>query len=492
MKQPNVILILADQWRGDCLGVAGHPDVMTPYFDTLATEGLRFRNCYSATPTCIAARAALHTGMSQENHRRVGYADGVPWTYPHTLAGEFAKAGYQCHCAGKMHVHPQRKRLGYHSIDLHDGYLHYYRQGNVPYFENQRIADDYNYWLKNELGVDADVMDTGIDCNSFVARPWIYPEKYHPTRWVTDRAIDFLRRRDREAPFFLTVSYLRPHPPFDAPEPFFAMYRDRELAPPLMGDWANRGALARAGRIFDSATGPLDEKLQREARVGYYACMTQVDYEYGRLRDAMFTHNLNRSNTIVLFVSDHGEMLSDHALFRKSLPYRGSAQVPFLLSAPQWAVEACGGTTDGVEERLVELRDVMPTLLSLCGIPVPDTVDGENVLSPTFRRTHLHGEHLYGGGDCHWIVTERDKLIWFSDTGRRQYFDLVRDPDELHNAVDDPEYGDRVRELESVLVEELAWREEGFVENGALVPGRPVRATLAHAKRERCGENEKA
>lgn len=486
MERPNVILIIADQWRGDCLGAAGHPDVMTPYFDTLCSEGYRFENGCSATPTCIPARAAILTGMSQENHRRVGYVDGVRWDYEHTLAGEFAKAGYQCHCSGKMHVHPERKMMGYHSIDLHDGYLHYYRQNNVPYYENQRVADDYHHWLKNELGIEADPTETGVDCNSFVARPWIYPEKYHPTRWVTDKAIDFLRKRDRDMPFFLTLSYVRPHPPFDAPEPFFNMYRNRELTPPKMGDWADTARLERNGRIFDSSTGPVDKKLQREAQIGYYACITQVDYEYGRLREAMFSHGLNRSNTIVMFISDHGELLCDHALFRKSLPYNGSAGVPFVISAPQQCLKAASGGTvpENVTKRVAELRDVMPTLLSLCGIDVPDTVDGKNVFAPDFDREYIHGEHLHGGGSCQWIVTERDKFVWFSDTGRRQYFDLANDPDELHNAVDDAQYADRISELERILTEELTWREEGFVKDGKLVTGCPVKPVLKTAKRD--------
>ncbi|MGN1346700.1 MAG: sulfatase-like hydrolase/transferase, partial [Eubacteriales bacterium] len=155
MDQPNVILIIADQWRGDCLGAAGHPDVKTPYLDTLCSEGIRFPNAVSATPTCIPARAALYTGMAQENHRRVGYCDGVRWDYPNTLAGTFAKNGYQCHCSGKLHVHPLRNSMGYHSVDLHDGYLHYYRQPETPFYENQQVADDYHYWLKGELGIGA-------------------------------------------------------------------------------------------------------------------------------------------------------------------------------------------------------------------------------------------------------------------------------------------------------------------------------------------------
>jgi len=482
--KPNVILIMADQWRGDCLGAAGHPDVMTPYFDTLCQQGIRFPNACTATPTCIPARAAILTGMAQENHRRVGYLDGVRWDYPHTLAGEFTKAGYQTHCAGKMHVHPLRNRMGFQDVELHDGYLHYYRKPEVPYYENQRVADDYHHWLKNELGIEADPTETGIDCNSFVARPWIYEERYHPTRWVTDRAIDFLRRRDRDVPFFLTVSYVRPHPPFDAPQHFFDMYRNKELMPPIKGDWDDRDALELKGRIFDSYTGPVDPKLCREAQIGYYASITQVDYEFGRLREAMFSHGLNRDNTVLMFISDHGELLCDHALFRKSLPYRGSASVPFVVNAaPELIRKAAGGEAPvGVENRVVELRDVMPTLLNLCGIEVPDSVDGENVFSPNFQREYIHGEHLFGGGSCQWITTARDKFIWFSDTGKEQYFDLESDPEERHNAVGDQDCQERIAELREILIRELSWREEGFVENGKLVIGRPCKEVLSRSR----------
>lgn len=112
-KKPNIILLMTDRLRGDCLGYAGHPDVKTPYLDTLASRGIFFDHAYSACPSCIAARASLHTGMAQDHHRRVGYEDGIPWEYEHTLAGELTKAGYHTYCVGKMHVSPLRNYLGY-------------------------------------------------------------------------------------------------------------------------------------------------------------------------------------------------------------------------------------------------------------------------------------------------------------------------------------------------------------------------------------------
>lgn len=473
MDRPNIILITADQWRGDYLGCSGHRDVKTPYIDSLATTGIRFTNAYSATPTCIPARAALHTGMKQKNHGRVGYCDGVRWDYPNTMAGELAKAGYYTQCVGKMHVHPLRNMMGFHNIELHDGYLHYYRNAAKPICEDQRFADDYVYWLKNELGISYDLTDTGGECNSWVARPWNYEERLHPTNWVTDRALDFFRRRDTDKPFFLNVSYVRPHPPFDAPQCFFDMYRDMEIEEPLMGDWADISALDR-GIFYSSTTGPKDPELIRQAKIGYYACMTHIDYQIGRILEGMCSYNLN-GNTVIIFTSDHGEMMCDHALYRKSLPYKGSAYIPMIVSGAKGYGK--------ISDKLVELRDIMPTLLELAGAEIPDSVDGHSMIGDE-EIPYIHGEHLNGDTSNHYIVTKTDKYIWFSQTGREMYFDLQTDPNELVNTVSYAYYQDRINYLRSCLISELSDREEGFVsESGSLVIGQPLKAVLEKSKK---------
>ena len=472
-KRKNIVLLMTDQLRGDCMGCAGHPDVKTPYLDTLASKGVRFENAYSACPSCVPARAALHTGLTQESHRRVGYADGIRWEYPHTMAGELTKAGYYTQCVGKMHVDPLRNYLGFCHVELHDGYLHYYRDPEIPYRENQKQADDYFHWLKQEKGIDCDVTDTGLECNSWVARPWIYEEKYHPTNWVTDRSIDFLRRRDPDMPFFLFTSYLRPHPPFDAPQCYFDMYRNKELTPPVVGDWCDEEALRARGRIFDSDTGPLDPELVREMQIGYYACITHLDHQIGRLIQTLVENKLY-DDTIILFVSDHGELLGDHHLFRKSRAYQGSSRVPFLVSGGGFRPEKPGS----VKTDVVELRDVMPTVLEAAGIQIPDSVEGISLWNTALKdsgtpevREYLHGEHTLGEASSHWIITKDEKYIWYSQTGEEQYFRIAEDPDELHNLIGSEKAKERVEALRGLLIQELQDREEGFVREGRLVTG---------------------
>lgn len=480
MGKPNILLIMTDQLRGDCLGFAGHPDVKTPYLDTLAARGVAFDRAYSACPSCIAARAALHTGMSQEHHRRVGYEDNIPWDYPHTLAGELSKAGYHTHCAGKMHVHPLRNYIGFQSIDLHDGYLHCARYKSVPYGESQFVADDYFHWLKQELGADADVTMTGIDCNSWIARPWMLEEKYHPTNWVTDRSLDFLRKRDPGRPFFLMASYLRPHPPFDAPQHYFDLYSHKALRAPFNGSWESDGHIRQDGRIFDSKSGPSDPELIRQAQIGYYACITHLDHQIGRLIMALIEQEVY-DDTLILFTADHGEELCDHHMFRKSRPYEGSCRIPLIISPGSRVMS--GAKTGDVCHSVAELRDVMPTLLEAAGADIPDSVDGESLL-PSVEdtgctvRTWLHGEHSYGEFSNHWIVTETDKYIWHAQSGQEQYFRLDRDPHELRDLIREPDAQERISSLRDLLIRSLKDRPEGFTDGQRLIAGMAYPPTL--------------
>ena len=471
----NILFLMTDQLRGDCLGYAGHPDVKTPYLDTLAAEGQYFENAYTACPTCIAARASLMTGLAPEHNGRVGYKDGVDWTYETTMAGELAKAGYDTQCVGKMHVHPLRNKLGFHNVQLHDGYMAYYRRTTTPYYEHQAVADDYFHWLKNEKGIDADITDTGVECNSFVARPWIYDEESHPTNWVARGCLDYLRRRDRSKPFFLFASFVRPHPPFDAPACYFDMYRDKELRPPFMGDWTDTETVKRSGYRYDSSEGALDPELMRQAQVGYYACLTHLDHQIGRILQALEQEGI-LNDTIILFCSDHGELLGDHHTFRKTRPYQGSVHVPLFFRIPGEK----GGVRYGTATRL---EDIMPTLIELAGGEIPDGLDGVSLL-PIIRgekeNAHelIHGEHSGGSIGNHYLVSSHDKYIWYDESGREQYFDLSTDPNELHDRIDDPACAERVAYLRSELVRMLKDRPEGYSDGEKLIPGRPQLAVL--------------
>lgn len=483
MNPPNLLLITVDQMRYDCLSALGHPVVETPNLDAMARKGVLFANAYSATPSCIPARAAIMTGMSQRSHGRVGYQDQVPWRYPHMLAGELAQAGYHTQCVGKMHVYPARNLCGFHNIVLHDGYLHHNRdKRGTPYAEHFDQADDYLQWLRRQAGATADITDLGLDCNaSTVGRPWHLPEALHPTNWCVTESIDFLRRRDPSKPFFLWSSFVRPHSPLDPPQAYFDLYKDREMPEPPVGNWVDEEAAERAGDADPTAIfGRLPKRRLDRARAAYYALITHLDDQIGRLLQALGEYGV-LNDTLVLFTSDHGEMMGDHHAFRKSLPYEGSAKIPLILWDPGGRYGLAAGSRP---EAVVELRDIMPTLLEAAGAPIPPSVEGASLLSPARGdtaawRSYLHGEHAYGDRSNHFVTDGREKYIWFSQSGEEQFFDLAADPAELVDASRNPAHADRVALWRERLVRELEGREEGYVQDGRLVVGREPLACLS-------------
>ncbi|MEF3305055.1 arylsulfatase [Paenibacillus sp. GYB003] len=480
--KPNLLLITVDQMRWDCLSAIGHPVVETPNLDQLVGSGVAFTSAYSATPSCIPARAAIITGMSQRSHGRVGYKDKVPWNYAHTLPGELANAGYHTQCVGKMHVYPARNLCGFHNIVLHDGYLHYNRSRHTAYGDHFDQADDYLHWLRQTAGSELDITDLGLDCNaSTVARPWHLPEHLHPTNWCVSQSIDFLRRRDTGKPFFLWTSFVRPHSPLDPPQAYFDMYKDADMPDCPVGDWVDEEAALRAAPAPNAIVGKLPKRRLDRAKAAYYALITHIDDQIGRLLNALGEHGV-LNDTVVLFTSDHGELMGDHHYFRKALPYEGSAKVPFLVYDPG---NRLGLAKGGRVESVVELRDIMPTLLDAAGVPIPDTVEGASLL-PLCRgertpwRGYIHGEHSFGALSNHYATDGREKYIWFSQTGEEQFFDLVADPQELRNLANEKEARARVSLWRKRVAAELEGREEGYAQNGELIAGRPPRACLAH------------
>lgn len=471
--RPNIVLICTDQWRADCLSLTGHPDVETPFLDQLANGGAMAERAYSATPTCVPARMSLMTGLSAGSHRRVGYRDGVSFDICDTLPATLGRAGYQTRAIGKMHYWPERSRIGFDEVELHDGYLHHSRGRN----RDPAFYDDYLTWLRDQEGVSAveDYIDNGLECNSMVARPWDKAERLHPTNWIVTRAIRWLYRRDPRAPFFLYLSFHRPHAPYDPPQWAFDRYKETNLRRPPVSDWA--GTLDR-WRDDHDPTALVAHYRDREitrAMAGYYGHLTHIDSQISRLRQALGEFGLSGS-TYIAFTSDHGDMMGDHHLWRKGYPYQGSTHVPLILSGPS--------ITPGTRiDALVELRDVMPTLLDCANVECPAAVEGRSVLPLLAGRSvswreHLHGEHVLLGQSIQWIWWDQYQYIWMSGSGTEQLFNLADDPDQLHDLAGDFQYREALDHGRSTLIEELRGREEGFVQDGHLVAGRPVTALL--------------
>lgn len=432
---------MTDQQRGDCLGCEGHPALLTPNMDSIAGAGTRFSRAYSTCPVCIPARRSFLSGQFPATHGLLAYREGLEWNPPATLPGELSKAGYQTALVGRnMHQHPLRKRFGFDQMVLQCG-------------------ADYETWLAQHAPPGhGGQRGAGITNNDWTARPWHLPENLHYTNWTVTQAEEFLRTRDPSCPYFLVVSFLAPHPPLVPPACYFDRYLRANLPAPVIGDWA-----VPPGKNLpvDSARINLTGEALRSMQAGYFGLINHVDDQIRRILNPV--EQLVDNNTYILFTSDHGEMLGDHYLFRKSLPYEGSARIPFLIRGP-------GIPANQVIDQPVCLEDVMPTVLDLAGVKIPKSVDGRSVVpllnGKSQWRPYLHGEHA---GTAHFLTDGVEKYIWWPADGREQFFDLRDDPTECRDLARTAD----LKPWRKRLIEKLRGRPEGFTDGKKLIPGRP-------------------
>jgi len=456
----NIVFVLTDQYRSDCLSCTGHPVVRTPNLDNLAGRGRVFTNAYSPCPSCIAARASIFTGLTPSTHGRLGYRDGVPWRYDDMLPALLGDAGYQTHCVGKTHFYPQRSHCGFQSLDSYEA------AQNL----DGDYVNDYWEWVAERAGGRLHEFDHGLDSNSWNARPSALPEELHNNTWVVTKGIEFLRRRDKTRPFFLNLSFHRPHPPIDPPQVFWDQYRDAPRPPVPVGDWAAHHD--RPVTDVNAWQGRLAPDLLDQARRAYYAQIAHIDCQIGRFLLAL--RRLHAGPTAFIFTADHGEMLGDHHLFRKTYAFEGSAGVPLILQVP-------GQQATGPCDAPVVLQDLYPTILELAGAAVPEANEGRSLLGFTRaangedRREFVHGEHssCYHPDEAMQFLTDgREKYIWYTQSGREQLFDLADDPTECNDLAGQPGHADSLRSWRARLVDLLAARPaDGLSDGRALLPG---------------------
>lgn len=459
--RPNLLLITTDQQRGDCLGCDGHPAVETPYLDELASQGCRFRNAFSAVPSCIPARAAILTGMDQWNHGRLAMTGFDFLGYPATLPGELTRAGYQTRAVGKMHFEPQRAHYGFEHMVLDESSR---RKG--------KFVSDYHQWL-DATGEDrTGYRDHSIAWNSWVAKPTSLPEHLHPTAWTAAESVRFLKNRDETRPFFLWMSFARPHSPYDAPQWYADLYdRKPNLPEPLESEWSSE--LNTRAWNTNAKDGNIPPDQMRRARAGYYGNITFIDHQIGRvLWELQRQDPKAAANTLIVFTSDHGDMLGDHHLMRKGLPYQGSLRVPMLVRPPKsWSLP--GGL---VCSQPVELQDILPTMLDAAGVAIPPSVTGRSLLPTAKGGENVLREELLceqnRGDETGWqcMTNGREKFIWFHHTGREQYFDLEQDPGETRDLAGSPEVAGRLEYWRARLAEANEKRGDSRGQNGRLVP----------------------
>lgn len=494
MKPKNLLFITADQWRGECLSALDHPTVKTPHLDSLATEGVVFQNHFAQCTPCGPSRASIYTGMYLQNHRST--QNGVPLDARHTnIALEMRKLGFDPALVGYTDTtqDPRQFSAGDPALKSYEGILPgFQRVLAMPSTSNpepwanwleqkgyrlpENLRDLYYKSAKRDL-------QTGNRGNMFA--PAAYSREESDTAFVTDIASRFIRRPERR-PWFLHVSYLRPHPPYIAPQPYHGMYHPDDVpacvrAPTIEEEAGQHPYLAlllennlKRG-LYRKATYPRDEKSLRQLRAIYYGLMTEVDDNIGRLIDVLKTTG-QYDDTVIVFSSDHGDLLGDHYLLGKGSYFDKNVHVPLIIRIPDKDMKIAGGK---VVDAFTENVDILPTILELYGLGIPRQCDGRSLLaflsgeSPSDWRAEAHWEVDFRFIDLFpELCPDRELGIAYDECcfnvirdGRYKYihftalpplfFDLQNDPDELHNLIDDPAYTNLVLTYAQKM---LSWR----------------------------------
>lgn len=460
--KPNILFIMTDQQRVDVLGADGNKVIKTPNLDRLAAEGARFRCAYSSVPSCTPARATILTGLSPWNHGMLGY-NQVARNYKRELPQLLSDAGYQAVGIGKMHYFPQRNMHGFEKTILDES-------GRV---ESPGFISDYRKWFK-EQAPDLDPDATGIGWNSNRAAPYALPEELHPTKWTGDQAVEFLEEYDGKRPFFLKVSFARPHSPYEPPQRYWDMYKDAEFPERALGDWCERHAQPGKSHPDTLWQGDLGPETPRRAKIGYYGNTTFIDDQIGRIVEVLKNRDL-LDNTLILMVSDHGDMLGDHHLWRKTYGYEASSRVPMII---RWGKTLPVEKTGLVLSQPVELRDILPTFLDIAGVEFEEEwFDGRSMLKlirdpDSEWREYIDLEHsTCYAPENNWtgLTDGKTKYIYYAPDQREQLFDLVSDPDEKHDLAPLPEHAETLAKWRQRMVDHLEIRGEKFVKDGKLV-----------------------
>ncbi|MEZ4735658.1 MAG: sulfatase-like hydrolase/transferase [Caldilineaceae bacterium] len=451
--QPNILWICTDQQRYDTIGALGNLSVSTPNIDRLVTEGVTFTHAYCQSPICTPSRAGFLTGQYPSTVHINGNGLATFPNHPPLVTRLLADQGYDCGLIGKLHLASAYQRI---EPRVDDGYR-YWQYSHAP-------RDD---WPQGHAYADW-VQSKGSVLRELTQDPAGVPAALHQTTWCAEKTIDFIRE-EREGPWLASVNLYDPHPPFNPPQAYRDLFDPAQMPGPHFreSDLAQQAKLAAVdfqskGRTPDNLdikspvlpASPLnldwlghETAGKRDAwtlQAAYYAMIKLIDDQLGRILDALEERG-QRDKTVIIFTSDHGEMLGDHGLIQKGCRfYEGLVRVPLIWSWP-------GHFATGLRsDALVELTDKAPTLLELAGQTPPAHMQGKSLLpiltgqaAPDQHRDFVRAEYYdaLGLADGSFATMYRDrryKLVVYHGHGLGELYDRAADPHEFNDLWDDP------------------------------------------------------
>jgi arylsulfatase A-like enzyme len=472
-RKPNILFIMADEFRLDCLGANGNRNIQTPNLDKLASGGANFSNFFVQAPVCVPSRISYFTGRYPHSHKnRVNY---TPCDTREVMLQRILKeAGYRTGSVGKLHFYPPTAEhagtTGFDEVYLDDGI-----PATDPY-------SDYVRWRKAhdpnpEPNYLATAKDIKLGKNPFRG---IIAQEFTPTFWTGMQTVRLLREFCASPqPFFLFSSFFKPHMPFTVPVPFDTMYDAVEIPLPKIDtlEDVRKLPLPVQKQIEQQRAYEIDPRRLQWIYRSYYASISMVDHQVGLILDEL-ERSGRANNTIVVFTTDHGDQMAEHGSIGKNVFFESSVHIPLILRFP-------ARTVSSKHHQLIEQIDLLPTILDLCGLPTPSNVQGrsfvplmtggggsyvprdmvfaENVIPSvvgTLASVGTPSYHPYTPGmgvdgilhpDAKMARTARWKLNYYP-TCDGELYDLLNDPGETQNLWSDPASAGIVRELKDAIL----------------------------------------
>ncbi|NKB69074.1 MAG: sulfatase-like hydrolase/transferase [Candidatus Latescibacteria bacterium] len=459
-ERPNILLIMTDQHRFDMMTCAGDDTVPTPHIDRIALRGVRFANAYSAYPVCVASRMAMLTGLYAHQTGVIDNSDYLDWRY-RTMAHHFSAQGYLTGLIGKMHFGDAHNHGFEYYLSINDWLM--YLGPKARHFADEIASNPHNkdFFYRTVFDTGAGFPDV-YDLWDGKGSPWRgqvqqsefrsmaseLEAKDHLDMFVARESGKFLQRYG-DQPFFLCASFMKPHTPLFAPREWAAKYPVDEM--PLNDPGDISGYPAHIQRRIGHSAG-LDPRLRRANIAGYRACLDFVDHCIGVLLDSFEAQGL-LDNTIVVYMSDHGDMTDQHGMQGKFCLFDPSVKVPLIISYPAALPQnrVCSALVEqlGLYSTLADLTGTGPVgAPALCPLPgAPETIVDRRftdlVRDPSgVGPEAVFSEYNLRGDNCQYMIRTPQYKYIHNDRATDELYDLVDDPGENNNRCDDEGYRD--------------------------------------------------
>ena len=458
-EMPNILWICSDQQRYDTIEGLNNSYIHTPNLRKLMDQSATFTHAFVQSPVCSPSRASFLTGRYprtsglRANGQRIRPTERL-------ISRMLADYGYECGLVGKLHLAPGIDGQKEQRID--DGY-DIFRPSWSPWSGSPN-TNDYLAWCQSKgiKGVRPSEIQSipGMETHN---GPYGFPidPKFTQTAWCADTAIDFIKTHGRISPWMFSVNWFSPHNPFAPPKEYYDRYDPDKLpSPPFHeGELETKSLYQRIDHQATTGGKSIsftrtDDLTHRKITAAYYAMIEEVDSNVGRILQAL-EESGQADDTIVIYSADHGEMLGDHGIYLKGPHfYEGAVRIPFII---RWPGQYKAGLKS---DALVEMVDVVPTLLDACGIPVPQGVQGRSLTSLLKGETVTHRDSVYteyydSGGIYNpppmatMVRTATHKLIYYHSLEFAELYDLEKDPGEFNNNWSSPHARD-VRDMMTV------------------------------------------